>query len=183
VKKEILTHLSYLFVFTVIVVLLKGWIKLDLDNAKIVGLFILGGLLGTALPDIDHLIYVYLLRPQDLTSQRVDYLMAKHQVWQMFELMASTREERKQLIFHTAHFQIIFWILSFLVISSTGSIFGAGLVLAFSLHLLVDQLLDLLKLDHLTNWFRAVNIEMEKEKYMFYWIGNLIVLFVLTFVI
>ena len=182
-KKEILTHVSYLFVYSLVVILIKGWIGFDLDTAKLVGLFLLGGVVGTALPDIDHLIYIYLLRPQDLTSQRVNYLMAKHEIWQVFELMASTREERRQLIFHTVHFQVIFWILAFLVISSSASVFGAGLVLAFGLHLIVDQLLDLLQLDHLNNWFRAWNIVLEKEKYVFYWLGNVIVLFVLAFVV
>lgn len=170
-------------VFSVLVILVKRYfLPLNLTSALNIGLLLLGGLIGTVLPDVDHFIYVYLLHPQELTSQRVNYtlgnqnLPVKHRVWQAFELMTATREERKGLIFHTVHFQIIFWILTFLVISSSGSILGRGLVLAFSLHLIVDQLLDLMKLDTLDNWFRQWNIQLEKEKYLFYWIGNTAIL-------
>ncbi len=138
--------------------------------------------MGTILPDVDHFIYVYLLHPQELTSQRINYTLTnpaqpiKQKIWSVFELMAATRSERKGLIFHTAHFQVIFWILAFLVISSTASILGRGLVLAFSLHLIIDQMLDLNTLDNLDNWFRQWNVQLEKEKYMFYWLGNLALL-------
>ena len=184
-KKEILTHIVYLLVFSILVILVKRYfLPLELTSALRIALFLLGGILGTIMPDIDHLIYIYLLHPQELTSQRVNYVMGnmalpvKQRIWQVFELMTATREERKGLIFHTIHFQLIFWVLTFLVISSSGSILGRGLVLAFSLHLIIDQLLDLMKLENLDNWFRAWNIELEKEKYLFYWLGNVVVLLI-----
>lgn len=176
-KKEITTHSLYLVVFSIVVILLKRYfLPLNLNSALVCGLFLLGGVIGTILPDIDHLIYVYFLKPQDLTSQRVNYMLGKVEIWNTFEVLAITREERKQLIFHTALFQVIFWVLAFLVVSSSGSIFGRGLVLAFALHLIVDQLIDLMKLDNLDNWFRQWNIVLDKNKYMFYWMGNLGVL-------
>lgn len=182
-KKEILTHLLYLIVFFLFVVLLRGWIQLTPDNALRIGLFLLGGLIGTLLPDIDHLIYIYVLKPQDLTSMRVNHMVQKREIWSTLELLSLTRDERKSLIFHTAYFQVIFWVLTFLVVSSSGSVFGRGVVLAFSLHLIVDQLIDLVKLENLDNWFSKLNISMEKERYTFYWIGNVLVLLLLGFVL
>jgi hypothetical protein len=189
VRKEVLTHCLYLLVFSVAVVLVKRYfLPLNVASAINIVLFLIGGLIGTALPDVDHFIYVYLLHPQELTSQRINYAMTsptqpvKQRVWSVFELMALTRGERKGLIFHTAHFQIIFWVLAFLVVSSSGSILGRGLVLAFALHLIVDQILDLNMVDNLDNWFRQWNIQLEKEKYMFYWLGNLALLLILGLV-
>ncbi len=109
-RKEILTHFGFLFVFTVLIVLLKRWFALSYWP------FAVGGILGTILPDLDHLIYVYLLRPQELTSQRVNLMVQKRSLWPTLELLAATRTERRELIFHSFYFQIIFWILTFLVI-------------------------------------------------------------------
>lgn len=176
-KKEILIHTAYLLIFSLLVILFKKYfLPLNLNSIFNISLFLLGGAVGTILPDIDHLIYIFFLSPQDLTSQRVNYMLGKREIWQTLEVLSTTREERRQLIFHTVHFQIIFWILTFLVISSSGSLMGRGLVLAFSLHLIIDQLLDLMKIDNLDNWFRQVSIQLEKEKYMFYWLGNVILL-------
>ena len=172
-RKETLTHFAFFLLFTLLVVLLRRWFSLSYWP------FLVGGILGTILPDIDHLIYVYLLKPHELTSQRVNLLVEKRALWPTLELLASTRAERKELIFHSFYFQIIFWVLAFLVISSSGSIFGKGLVLAFGLHLVVDQLLDLLTLDNLNTWFSQVNLVLEKEQYLFYWIANVVVLLAL----
>lgn len=188
-KKEILTHFGSLIVFFSFAVLFKNMFGLDLKAVTNIGLFLGGGILGTILPDLDHVIYVYLLHPQEATSQRIGYTLQNinlppiTRIKQAFELMASTRSERTRLIFHTTHFQLIFWILAFLVISSSGSIFGRGLVLAFSLHLIVDQFLDLEQLDNLNNWFRLLGVELEKEKYVFYWLGNLVALLIFGFVL
>lgn len=182
-RKEILTHLAYLLGFSVLVIIFRGWFQLDINNATRIGLFLAGGLIGTLLPDIDHLIYVYVLKPQDLTSMRVDYMVKKREFWSTLELLSLTRDERKTLIFHTAHFQVIFWVLAFLVLSSSASVFGRGLVLAFALHLIVDQLLDLLQLEHLHNWFAKINLTLEKEKYVLYWIANIGILLLLGLVL
>lgn len=182
-KKEILTHLGFLVVLLVPVVLVRHYWGGDVGGILLLASFVGGGLLGTVLPDLDHLIYVYFLQPQDLTSQRVNYMVQKREIWPTLELLASTRSERKGLIFHTAFFQIILVVLSFLVISSSGSVFGRGLVLAFMLHLLVDELLDLLKIGNLDTWFSQWNMALEKEKYMFYWLANLFVLLIFAFVL
>ena len=135
-KRELALHFGVFVLFAILVILFKRWFDISYWP------FLVGGILGTLLPDIDHLIYVYFLSPQDLTSQRVSYLLNKRDVGRSLSLLYETRSERKGLIFHSTVFQIIFWVLTFLVVTSSGSIFGWGIVLAFSLHLILDQWID-----------------------------------------
>ena len=151
-KKEILTHFVSLFVFFALITLAKGQYELG------VLLFWLGGVLGTALPDVDHVIYVYFLRPEEYNSQRTVHMVQAGGLKESFKFLAETRSERTRLIFHTFYFQLIFYVLSFLVITSSGSLFGRGLVLAFLLHLLVDQMIDYKKTGSINNWFRDLPV-------------------------
>ncbi len=146
-KRELFVHFSYFLSFFIFVSIIKGYLNFSYYS------FWLGGIIGTFLPDIDHLLYLY-LRPQELTAQRVGFLIDKREVKRVVTLLYETRGERKNLIFHTAFFQIIFVILTFWMLSSSGSLFGKGLVLAFSLHLLIDQIVDLTETGKFDNWLK-----------------------------
>ena len=89
--------------------------------------FWIGGIVGTILPDTDRALYPYLGLPEPVI-------------------------QKKDLIFHTTFFQIIFLVLTFWMITSSGSFFGRGLVLAFSLHLLVDQAIYLIETKDKVRW-------------------------------
>jgi hypothetical protein len=128
-----------------------------------------GGIVGTILPDIDHILYLY-LKPQELTTQRVGFLLSKYDIKRTFGLLYETRSERRDLIFHTAFFQVIFMILTFWMLTSSGSYFGRGLVLAFSLHLLVDQMIDLTELRSFENWQKLSPWSFDLTKAKSYWI-------------
>lgn len=133
-KKEVGNHLIFYFSFFLLVTLLKQYFNwYDL-------LFWAGGLVGTVLPDVDHLLYVFVFKPIELTSQRVVYYFRAKQYKEGLKLLYDTRFERRDLIFHTFNFLAIFAILTFWVVSSSGSLFGRGLVLGFWLHLCVDYL-------------------------------------------
>ena len=132
-KREVLVHFSFWFAFFVFITLIKGWFSLSYWP------FWVGGIVGTVLPDIDHFLYVLFLQPQELTSRRVSYMLGKREIWQAIRLLYDTRSERSNLIFHTITFQLIFAVLTFWVMTSSASLFGRGLVLAFSLHLLIDR--------------------------------------------
>jgi hypothetical protein len=112
----------------------------------------LGGFIGTFLVDLDHFLYAFLLNPQDLASQRAIYYLKKREYIRAFLVLWDTKENRTHQVFHSFSFQIIFLILAFWVVSSSGSLFAIGLVLAFSLHLFVDQLLSLLTSGNLDLW-------------------------------
>lgn len=122
------------------------------------------------LPDIDHLIYVYFIKPTDLTSQRINYLVNKKSLSRSVELLYETRSERRGLIFHTIFFQAIFFVLTFWMLSSSGSYFGRGLVLSFILHLSVDQLMDLNDDKSLDNWFTNLPFKLDYKQSKKYWI-------------
>lgn len=176
-KKEIITHFTFMIALFIFISLFRGWFELSYL------VFWVGGIIGTILPDIDHLIYVYFLRPQEAISQKVVSLVSNRESLAGLSLLAETRVERKHLIFHTFHFNVIFLLLSFLVITSSGSNLGRGIVLAFSLHLLIDQVVDFIETGDLLNWFRQVNIELSAEQKRYYLIGNTVVLLILGFLL
>lgn len=163
-KKEIFIHFAFFVSLFIFISLVKGFLLLSYWPLWA------GGMVGTLLPDLDHIIYVYFLKPHELTSQRASYMVGKGQITRTFQLLAETRSERTKLIFHTATFQIIFLVLAFLVLTSSGSIFGRGLVLAFSLHLLVDQIVDITDTGNLDSWFQNLPFVVGKDRQKIYWI-------------
>ena len=176
-KKELLIHFSFLVSFFIFVSIVKGWLTFSFWPLW------LGGLVGSLLPDADHLIYIYLLRPHELTSQRVNQMLGKRRFSDSLRLLAETRSERTKLIFHTATFQLIFLVLTFLVVTSSASIFGRGLVLAFYLHLLIDQAVDLVETGSLDNWFRELPVTLNSSQIKGYWLIMLFVVIIFGFLL
>ena len=174
-KKEIFIHFAFLFPLLVFVSLVKGWLNLTYWP------FWLGGLVGTILPDVDHFIYIFLLRPYELTSQRATAMLQKRDVMATLRILSETRYERTKIIFHTATFQAIFVVLAFLVISSSGNIFGRGLVLAFLLHMIVDQLVDLRDMGNLNNWFKDFPLSLHGKEKVYLGV-NIAILFIFSFI-
>lgn len=132
-KKEVLFHFLYLIPLFILVCLVRRWLTLA------VWPFWVGGIIGTVLPYTDHLIYIYFLAPHELSSQRVASYVGQKQVFRAADLLVDTAHERANLIFHTPQFQALFFVLTFLMMTSSNSLLGKGIVLAFSLHLIVDQ--------------------------------------------
>lgn len=176
-KKEAFIHYSFLISFFLLISIVKGWFSL------LYWPFWVGGIIGNILVDVDHFIYIYFLRPQELTSRRVGYMFGKRNVRGSLNLLAETRQERKDLIFHTVFFQLIFLVLTFLVVTSTGSILGRGIVLAFSLHLLVDQAIDLMEIGNLNTWLKFLPIRLDEDKHAVYWVGVLLLLLLFGFLL
>lgn len=169
-KRELFIHFSFWFSFFVFITLIQGYFNLSYWP------FWLGGLLGVILPDIDHIIYAYFIKPQDLSSQRIGYLIDKKDLRRFVELLYETRNERRGLIFHSVFFQIIFWILTFWMVSSSGSFFGKGLVLSFALHLSIDQIMDLTDLKTFDNWIKNYPLFSDISKAKIYWLIMVILL-------
>lgn len=176
-RKEIFIHFSFLVSFFIFVSLVKGWLNFSYWP------FWAGGVLGTILPDLDHILYVFFLRPQEYVSQRFNHMIGQRDLWGSISLLAETRNERTKLIFHTALFQIIFLILAFLIVTSSGSIFGRGIVLAFLLHLTVDEVVDLMEMGSLENWFRQTPIVLNKNQINLYLAINVGILLLFGFLL
>lgn len=169
-KKELITHFTFVAAFFIFITVIKGWFDLVYIP------FWVGGILGTLLPDTDHLIYVYFLRPNEAMSQKATSLLAEREYVKTFKLLATTRTQRSKLIFHTALFQILFLVFAFLVVTSSGSLLGRGIVLAFSLHLLIDQFIDLMETDRLNSWFKDFPFEIDAKQMRWFMVGMLAVL-------
>jgi hypothetical protein len=175
-RSKYATYLLFLLGFFLLISIFRGWVDLNYL------VFWIGGLLGVYLPDIDQLVYVYLLRPHELSSQRATKMIGKGQVKEAASFLRGTTTERKKLIFHSALFQLVFAAFAFLVTSSSGSMLGNGLVLGFLLHILVDELSDLMEYDNLDLWMGNLSIDLNKQQATVYWFSNLIFLIILGFV-
>ena len=162
-RKELTVHFVFWLIFFVVIILIRRYFDLSYI------LFVVGGLLGVVMPDLDHLIYAYFIKPEDLTSQRINYLVNKNEIKRTVELLYETRQERRELTFHSIFFQGIFFILMFWVLSSSGSLLGRGLVLSFMLHLSVDQFIDLKNMNSLSSWFKNLPFGLDFNQSKIYW--------------
>ncbi len=174
-RKYLYTHLIFLIVVFAVVTLIKRWFSLGYLA------FWAGGILGTFLPFLDQLVYVFFLRPQDLDSLRVREILAKKQVYKAIEFIFATSKERDNLIFHTAFMQIFFLIFAFWVVSSSGNLFGKGLVVGLVLSLSTDQFRDLLEKGQINSWFSDFKISLSREKALFYWLLTFLFVLYLAF--
>lgn len=138
-KKELKSHFLTTLVWLIIVSLLRWDWQFYLLS------FWLGGLVGTFLLDLDHLVYALVLYPHQLTSLRIQRLLKQKRLKEVAELIMDTNEERVKLSFHNALFQIVFFVFCFFILTSTDNWFGKGLAMAMALHLLQDEMVCLLK--------------------------------------
>lgn len=170
-KKEIVLHtLSTVSVFAIITLLKGGFTNFSYVY------FWIGGMIGMILPDIDHLIYVFYLNPTDLNSQRIRKHISERSYLKGLEVAYASATERTKLIFHSVLFQITFVVFTVLVFTSSASMFGRGIVLSFSLHLIIDQLQDLMSARGIQSWFRDLPINLKREHAMFYWISIVLII-------
>ncbi|QQG47546.1 MAG: hypothetical protein HY044_00435 [Candidatus Woesebacteria bacterium] len=173
-KREVFVHIISFLLFFFFISLIKKWINLSYYS------FWIGGLVGTMLPDIDHILYVYLMRPYELTSQRVTYEVNKRDFLRAFALLSESRSERTNLVFHNFLFQIIFFILTFFVLSSSMNLLGRGIVIGFSLHLLIDQFIDLVTIDTINHWFTKFRFNLDRGQAALYLVIGTILVFGLS---
>lgn len=163
-RKELFIHFSFWFSFFVFITIARHYFDF------LYWPIWLGGVVGMFLPDIDHILYVLLLRPEELTSQRFAFLLGKKETWRAIEILYETRSERRGLIFHTILFQLIFLVLTFWMVTSSGSIFGKGLALSFAMHLVVDEIVDLTETGNLDNWLKLSPIKLDLTQSKTYWV-------------
>jgi len=128
-KKELTTHYLLTLVWLGVVSLLRWkW------NLELIGLWF-GALIGTMILDLDQVLYALLIYPEQKTRE----LWQQRRIRALLEYLAETYQERIKLPFHNAVFQVGFLVFSFWVLTSTGGLFGKGLVMAANLHLLKDE--------------------------------------------
>lgn len=170
-------YFTSVVVLVLITTILRGWF--DFEHIEIW----FGALVGMLLPDFDHFVHVYFLKPHELTSQRVRRYWKNKDFKFTFELMYNTRSERTTLVFHSAFFQWVFVIFGFYVLTSSNNFFGRGLVMAFLLHLVLDQYLDLKKSGNIQNWFHNFQVILNEKQAKLYVYFMFAVLLFLSFVV
>ncbi len=150
-KKEIANHL---IVSLSIFVLVEFFWLVSADFSIFKAVFFLFGLIfGTFLIDIDHLVYWYFLKPDIPESVKAKRLISSRKYKEALSLLSQNHKTHTSLVFHHFIFQFVLLVVGFFVISSTTSVFGQGLVLAMSGHLLLDQYIDLKNNPvHLRTW-------------------------------
>lgn len=150
-KSEVASHLVISFFYFLVLSVLR--FKID---AALVFLW-LGGLTGTFLLDIDHLLYWFVTHPEKEDSQEAKALWQQKGLGgyvQLYQLVQKTHYTHDRLIFHSAVFQVILLVLAFYLVSSGGSFFGSGLIMSVNLHLLKDEWQDYAKRgeSEVVNW-------------------------------
>jgi hypothetical protein len=108
--------------------------------------------------------------------------MNKSEVVRSVELLYETREERKELIFHSLLFQTILLVLMFWLLSSSSSMLGRGLVISFMLHLAVDQFIDLKSLGNIDAWFNNLPFKFDYKQSKVFWIASTSLILLMGFV-
>lgn len=162
-RKEILNNLLLVLIWLLAVTLLRWDWQWNLVS------FWLGGILGVFLFNLDHLFYLLVISPHELTSQRFQRLLEQKKFKEALVLMFDTTGERYRLPFHNALFQVILLVLCFFVLTSTNNLFGSGLVMGMMLHLLKDEAGELLskqeeRLKKWLFWQVSLDISLNQQK-------------------
>jgi len=159
IKKELTSHYLVTLIWLVIISLLRWrW------NLELIWLW-LGALVGTMILDLDQVFYALLIYPEEKAKE----LWRQRKIKALLEYLAETYSQRIKLTFHNALFQIGFLVFSFWVLTSSGGLFGKGLVMAANLHLLKDEFHLLLKSkeEQLRRWLFwpiKANVSLEGQK-------------------
>lgn len=167
-KKEIINHLLFWFSYFIFVTIVNSLYSFSFWSLYV------GGLVGLFLSYADHLLHVFVFNPQELTSQRAIQFVKNKQYKDVLILLHDTWDERKNLIFHTILFQIIFAVLTFWVVSSSGSLFARGLVLGYFLSLVIYNLKKFLKKELILN---------DTDSTRIYFAGQVLALFIFGFLL
>jgi len=133
-KRVFFIHISFLVSFFILLSLVNSWLALSYWPLW------LGAIIGSVLPEMDSLDYVFFVNPQELTSQRVIYFFKKGNILSAIKLLNETSAERDLLVFHSLSFILVSFVLLFWLATSSGSIFGKGIVFAMLTHLLTGDL-------------------------------------------
>lgn len=165
-KKDILNNFIFLFSYFLLITLFKRYFSFSYWP------FWVGGVMGLFLVNIDHLLHVFVFKPYELTSQRVATLIKNRRIKDALTLLYDTRDERTNLIFHAFNFQLLFLILTFWLMSSSGNLFGRGLVLSFLLNLVIYLLRKLVG---------GEIILIDKDKSRLYFAGLVLTLLIFGF--
>ena len=173
-SKEDFNKIIGLIILLVFITLIKRWF--DYSYAIVW----LGAIVGYYLPFIDHLFYAFIVRPDQEVSRNIRSLFSVRKAKQLVAYVKETQTQRDRLIIHTAYFQAVFMLLTFYILSSSGSLFGRGLVYGFSLRLLIEQLFEFMEFQSIGRWFTGLPIQMDLHRTKVFLYANGFLLFIFS---
>lgn len=173
-KKDLAIHFVFATALFILFSVYRDWLNLSFTP------FWLGAFLGTILPDVDYLIYVYVLKPKESASQEVASLISQKNFTRTWDVIMSRFADRDGLLVHNASFQVLFLVFAVWMVTS-GSLLGMGLVLAFMLHLILDQVTDLVERGNIDSWLAGFPVSLDSEQRRWFLIANALVLLFLGF--
>lgn len=174
-KKSLVVHLIYLVSFLTLIILYKNWIDI------IYLPFVIGGFIGILMPYVDYLIYAYLVNPEDQNSKIAVGLVSRKNIFKSIDVFIGNSEVKKELIFHKAYFQAIFLIFMYLIVTSSGSLLGRGIVCGIALHLILDQVMDIIEKRGIDSWFVGLPFEIDNLQKKFFIVINAVIVLLISF--
>lgn len=172
-RQKLLVHYLFLFSFFIFVAIrrnLFSWLGLS---------FWFGGILGTLLPDLDHLFYAFVYKEESSSFLSFKSYLSQKKYLSAFVSLFKKDDKEGVSVFHSFSFQLLFFVLTFWIVTSSSSLFALGLVLSFSLHLLVNQFSELMEKGNLDSWSLGFfKFDVPRDKHFIYWLV-LVVIFVL----
>ncbi len=176
-KQKLLVHYLFLFSFFIFVAIRRNFFSLGSFP------FWIGGLIGTFLPDLDHIFYSFFYKEESKSFLSFKTFLSQKKYVSAFYSLLENDDSIGVSAFHSFSFQLLFFILTFWIFTSSSSLFAVGLVLAFTLHLLVNQLSDLLVKGNLDSWSSGFfRLEIPKGKHLFYWLSIFALFVLISFV-
>jgi hypothetical protein len=142
-SKRLWVILGYLAVGTLI-----GWQA----GFGLIGWWI-GGLFGFFILDVDHLLDVFFLHPDALSSQQVKQAFKSRNWVRVWQVLIATAPMRKNLVLHTIIFEALIAVLAIYVVTSSGGLFPKALILAFWLRILFEQIREYMRTEKMDSWF------------------------------
>ncbi len=94
--------------------------------------------MGWFLVELDRLLYVFWLRPEESLSEAVKSLWKGRRWWAAVKLIKSRRDEQQILVFRSSLAAVAFLPVALFGLTSSGGGLPEGLVIGFGWHLLVE---------------------------------------------
>lgn len=167
-KKFLLLRVVVLFAYLTFVVLVNRMFNIEALYV------ILGGVLGLFILNFDQIIYIMFIHQNDLSSQRSLFLIKEKKIADFIKYMFDTRYERKDLVFHSSYFPLVFFALTFWIVTSTSSQFAKGLALGACIDLML----------YLFDWYKnkseVIGVDNNTKIYL---MVNVLLLFIFGFMV
>ena len=112
----------------------------------------LGGVFGILFEWVDRLAYIYFTKPHEQLSFQAKSLISQKRYKDAIVLIDSRKHEQKNLSVGSILFLMVWVVAAFFVITSTGSAFASGMVMAIGLSVLVEMYGDWNNLEKLKGW-------------------------------